>query len=166
MAIREEEYAILAFAMESIVSELLIRHPSLSPPRVYLIDGVPKLGAGREDLVFWWHQSVEKFTHLKNETRIDLLKVSEEKEGFERRKFRELGLEIGGLDHNNLPKTEKWEFSLSRVGLDRASRQALVHVWAKAECNAQCAAGFILVVGWGEEGTLHVLERVMTGTVE
>lgn len=114
MAIREEEYAILAFAMESIVSELLIRHPSLSPPRVYLIDGVPKLGAGREDLVFWWHQSVEKFTHLKNDTRIDLLKVSEEKEGFERRKFRELGLEIGGLDHNNLPKTEKWEFSLSR----------------------------------------------------
>ncbi len=51
MPIREEEYAILAFAMESIVSEMLTRHPMLGPPRVYLVDSEADLGAGKEDLV-------------------------------------------------------------------------------------------------------------------
>ncbi len=51
MAIRDEEYAILAFAMETIVSELLSSHPELKPPRVYLIEGAPELRGGVEDLV-------------------------------------------------------------------------------------------------------------------
>lgn len=166
MAIRDEEYAILAFAMETIVSELLSSHPELNPPRVYLIEGAPELRGGVEDLVYWWHQSVVKFSHLKNEARIDLLKVGEEKEGFERRKFRELGLALAGLDHLDHPRAEKWEFSLSRAGLDRVGRQSVVHVWAEPGCNAQDGTGFILVVGWNEEGTLSVLERVRTGRGE
>jgi hypothetical protein len=103
--------------METIVSELLSSHPELNPPRVYLIEGAPELRTGVEDLVYWWHLSVAKFSHLKNEARIDLLKVGEEKEGFERRKFRELGMAIAGLDHLDHPRAGKWEFSLSRAGL-------------------------------------------------
>jgi hypothetical protein len=131
--------------METIVSELLSSHPELNPPRVYLIEGAPELRTGVEDLVYWWHLSVAKFSHLKNEARIDLLKVGEEKEGFERRKFREVGV-----------------FAFA----GRAGRQSVVHVWAEPGCNAQYGTGFILVVGWNEEGTLSVLERVRTGRGE
>ena len=116
--------------METIVSELLSSHPELNPPRVYLIEGAPELRTGVEDLVYWWHLSVAKFSHLKNEARIDLLKVGEEKEGFERRKFRELGMAIAGLDHLDHPRAGKWEFSLSRAGLDRAGRERHGHVRA------------------------------------
>lgn len=163
MQIREEEYAILAFAMETIVSELLGRHPELTPPRIYLIDGVPTLGAGVEDLVYWWHQAVEKFSHLDNQARIDLLQAGEEEHVFERRRFRELGLEIAGLNHSHLPRVDKWQFTLSRAGIDSAARQAVAHVWVEPECNRQFAAGFILVVGWNGDGSLHLLERVSTG---
>jgi len=109
---------------------------------------------------------VDKFAHLGDRARIDLLKAGEEAERFDRGKFRELGLEIGTMDHNSLPKVEKWEFSLSRVGLDHSTRQAVVHVWAQPECNEQYGGGFILVVGWDErDGSLHVLEQVVTGKV-
>ena len=165
MAIREEEYAVLAFAMESTVSDLLARHDYLSPPRVYLLRGEPDLGEGRNDLIYWWHEAVEKFSHLGNEARIDLLKRSEEREvGFERRKFRELGLEIGGLSHNSIPKVAKWSFTLSRAGLDRENRQAVAHVWAEPECDSRLGAGFVVVAGWSDAvGTLELLERVPTG---
>ena len=167
MPIRDEEYTILAFAMESVVSELLSAHPKLGPPKVYLIDSEPDLGAGREDLVHWWHQAVAKFLHLQNHARIDLLKAEEEKGRFDRRKFSELGLEIATMDHHNLPRAEQWQFSLSRAVFDRASRQALAHVWTEPECSAQYGAGFILVMSWDEpDGTLHVLERVVTGKLE
>lgn len=163
MAIRTEEYCVLGFAIEAIVSELLSRHERLVPPRVYLLEGRPVLGAAVEDLVYWWHQSVSKFSHLDNDARIDLLKVTGESDGFERKRFRDLGLEIASMDHQRIPKNDKWEFVLSRAGVNHTLRQGVAHVSARPACSPEYAAAFIMVVGWDEkDGTMHLLEKVAT----
>ncbi|MCW1922191.1 hypothetical protein OKA05_06480 [Luteolibacter arcticus] len=158
--VRDEEYPILAFAMHWMIEKGIASFSCLHRPQRCWLEERPAIGEGKGDLILWWHRSRVAFPDFDEMARIDLIQRSKENALFTRgemARFKEVPTTIGFPAAEGAVAVESdWWFHASRVGIAPSSRQAVLHLVAVPCANHWLNFGYLLLIGWHEDGILRV----------